>query len=224
MTPLPERAPDTLSSGADLQADAASMGCQLEADAADRLLRFRAMLVRWNRVYNLTAVRDPQAMWSQHLLDSLSVVAPLERFAQGKRLRLLDVGSGGGLPGAVLAIARPAWTVVSVDAVAKKAGFVRQVSIELDLPNLHAQHHRVESLAPQAADVIVSRAFASLADFVSLTHSHLAASGVWVAMKGRRPDEEIADLDATAVTVFHVERLTVPDLQAERHLIWMRPA
>ena len=157
----------------------------------------------------------------QHLLDSLSIVAPLARHAGGRPLRLLDVGSGGGLPAVVLAIARPDWQVTSVDAVAKKAGFIRQAGLELSLANLSSVHSRVEDLAPQSADVIVSRAFASLADFATLTRQHLAPGGVWVAMKGRRPEDELAVLDAD-VDVFHVEPLTVPGLNADRHLIWMR--
>ena len=204
---------------------AAAMGVHLDAVTADRLLQYRDLLARWNRVYNLTAVRDPAEMRVQHLLDSLSIVRPIDRWAQSRErpdLHLLDVGSGGGLPGVVLAIVRPDWRVVSVDTVAKKAGFVRQVALELGLPGLEAVHARVESLAPQAADLIVSRAFASLADFVGLTRPHLAEGGAWAAMKGRRPDDEIAAL-GNDTDVFHVEPLQVPGLDAERHLIWMRP-
>ncbi len=215
--PLPEAAA--------LAEAAAAMGVHLDAVAADRLLHYRDLLARWNRVYNLTAVRDPAPMRVQHLHDSLSIVAPIDRWVEcrGRPVRrLLDVGSGGGLPGVVLAIVRPDWRVISVDAVAKKAGFVRQVALELGLPGLEAVHARVETLAPQAADLIVSRAFASLADFVALTRVHLAEGAAWAAMKGRRPDDEIAALVDAAV--FHVEPLDVPGLAAERHLIWLRPA
>ena len=139
------------------------------------------------------------------------------------RTRVLDVGSGGGLPGVVWAIALPDLELHCVDTVGKKAAFVRQVAAELRLPNLKAEHARVESLKGPAADVVTSRAFASLADFVRLTAHLLAPGGVWMAMKGKRPDDEIAALPATAA-MFHVEPLTVPGLDAERCLVWLRPA
>lgn len=139
--------------------------------------------------------------------------------------RLLDVGSGGGLPGVVLAIMRPHWTICCVDAVAKKAGFIRQVAAELHLPNLRSLHARVESLNSDLVgpgfDIVTSRAFASLADFCRLTAALLAPTGVWVAMKGKRPADEIASVPA-GVEVFHVEQLRVPSLGAQRCLVWMR--
>lgn len=200
------------------------MGVALDAGVAARLLDYLDLLTRWNRVYNLTAVRDTAQMGTHHLLDSLSVVAPLERHAQGRPLRLLDVGSGGGLPGVVLAIVHPDWQVTCVDAVAKKAGFVQQVALELGLPNLRAQHARVEALPAAAVDVVISRAFASLPDFTAWTRRHLALpQGVWLAMKGKHPAAEIAAL-AGDVQVFHVEQLHVPGLDAERCAIWLRPA
>lgn len=180
------------------------------------------LLARWNRVYNLTALRDPAQMRSHHLADSESIVAPLERHAAGRPLKILDVGSGGGLPGVVLAIHHPEWQVTCVDTVAKKAGFIRQVALELGLSNLRAEHARVEHLAPAGADVVTSRAFASLADFCTWTRQHLAPTGVWLAMKGRHPAEEIAALPSD-VSVFHVEQLQVPGLDAERCAIWLRP-
>jgi 16S rRNA (guanine527-N7)-methyltransferase len=188
-----------------------------------KLQQYLDLLARWNRVYNLTALRDPARMRSHHLADSLSIVPPLERHAQGRPLTILDVGSGGGLPGVVLAIAHPDWTVTCVDAVAKKAGFVQQVALELGLPNLRAAHSRVEQMAPAGAAVIVSRAFASLPDFCAWTRKHLAPGGVWLAMKGKMPTDEIAALPAE-VAVFHVEPLDVPGLDAERCAIWLRPA
>ena len=205
-----------------LRRAAGQIACDLSADAGAALLRYLDLLARWNKVYNLTALRDPGQMWSHHLLDSLAVVGPLERHAAGAPLKIVDVGSGGGLPAAVLAIVRPDWRVVSVDAVAKKAGFVRQVALELKLANLEACHSRIENLAAAQADVVISRAFASLADFVDLSRSHLNAGGVWVAMKGKRPQDEL-DAVAGRVDVFHVEPLDVPELDAERHLIWMKP-
>nr|WP_245478903.1 16S rRNA (guanine(527)-N(7))-methyltransferase RsmG [Rubrivivax rivuli] len=191
-------------------------GRQLQA-----LADYLALLQRWNATYNLTAVRDPAAMLTQHLADCLAVVPPLQRHAEGGRL--LDVGSGGGLPGVVIATLLPAWSVTCVDAVGKKMAFVRQVAGTLPLPNLRAEHTRIEQLKQPPYDLITSRAFASLADFTRLTRPHLAPGGVWMAMKGRAPDEEAAELPAD-VNVFHVEQLVVPGLEAQRCLVWMRPA
>jgi 16S rRNA (guanine527-N7)-methyltransferase len=189
-----------------------------------RLDRFLDLLGRWNAAYNLTAIRDVTQMRTQHLADCLAVVEPLRRHlgAAGRPLRILDVGSGGGLPGVVLAWADPAWHVTCVDAVGKKAAFVRQVAAELALPNLHVEQARVEDLQADPFDVITARAFASLADFVRLARQLIAPRGVWMAMKGKPPVEEMAALPAD-VEVFHVEPLTVPGLGAERCLVWMRP-
>jgi 16S rRNA (guanine527-N7)-methyltransferase len=186
-----------------------------------RLRAYLALLQKWNKAYNLTAVRDAAQMQVQHLADCLAVVLPLQRHAAGRALRILDVGSGGGLPGVVLAISKPDWDVTCVDTVGKKAAFVRQVAGELVLPNLHSAHARVEQLAAPPFDVITARAFASLAGLVEGTRALLHADGVWMAMKGKRPDDEIAALPAD-IAVFHVEPLTVPGLDAERCLIWMR--
>jgi 16S rRNA (guanine527-N7)-methyltransferase len=183
---------------------------------------YLGLLAKWNAAYNLTAVRDPAQMRVQHLADCLAVVGPLRRHLGTRPARILDVGSGGGLPGVVLALSDPAWDVTCVDTVGKKAAFVRQVAGELALPNLHAEHARVEALKSPPLDLITSRAFASLPDFVRLTQPLLAGSGVWMAMKGKRPDDEIAALPAD-IDVFHVEPIDVPGLDAERHLIWMRP-
>ena len=185
-------------------------------------MAYLALLAKWNRVYNLTAVREPAEMLTQHLLDSLSIVPPLRRHTGGRAARLLDVGSGGGLPGVVLAVAMPELDVTCVDTVAKKTSFIRQVALELKLPNLHAAHSRVETLDAGAFDVVVSRAFASLADFIRLTRRHIETTGVWLAMKGRHPSDEIDDLPS-GVTVFHVEQLSVPGLVAERCALWLRP-
>lgn len=136
------------------------------------------------------------------------------------QVRLLDVGSGGGLPGVLLAIARPDVQVCCVDTVGKKAAFVRQVAAELRLSNLRAEHARVEDLHTQH-DIITSRAFASLADFIALTRERLAPAGVWMAMKGKSPDDERAALPPD-IDVFHVEQIQVPGLDAERCLVWMR--
>jgi 16S rRNA (guanine527-N7)-methyltransferase len=204
-----------------LQADAAAMGWALPEPAAARLAAYRALLAKWNDTYNLTALRDPAQMRTQHLADCLAVVAPLRRHAAGRSLRVLDVGSGGGLPGVVLAIVEPAWDVTCVDTVGKKAAFVRQVAAELGLPNLHAEHARVEALRTgRPFDLITSRAFASLPDFVRLTRPLLAPAGAWMAMKGKRPDDEIAALPP-GVQLQAVEPLQVPGLEAERCLVWL---
>jgi len=200
---------------------ALAVGVPLAEAEAQRLLNYIDLLQRWNATYNLTAVRDPQEMLIQHLHDCLAVIAPLRRVL-GDTGRVLDVGSGGGLPGVVIAATCPAITVTCVDTVGKKAAFIRQASAELALPNLRAEHARVESLRLPPFDLVTSRAFASLADFVRLTRHLLGAEGMWMAMKGKQPDDEIAALPAD-VDVFHVEQLTVPGLQAERCLVWMRP-
>lgn len=202
-------------------------GLRLPAESADRLLAYLDLLQRWNGVYNLTSVRDPQDMLRQHLADCLAVVGPLSRHTvsahagESSTLRVLDVGSGGGLPGVVLALLCPQWQVVCVDTVGKKAAFVRQAGVELGLPNLSAEHARVEALRCPSFDVITSRAFASLPDFIRLSRGLLAPNGVWMAMKGRAPTEELAALPSD-IEVFHVEPLSVPGLQAERCLVWMR--
>lgn len=206
-----------------LQAGASALGRTITRTQADQLLAYLDLLARWNRVYNLTAVRDAAQMGTHHLLDSLSIVPPLERHAAGRTLTILDVGSGGGLPGVVLAIVHPDWRVTCVDAVAKKAGFVQQVALELGLRNLHSAHARVENLAPAMADIVISRAFASLPDFTAWTLRHLAPHGVWLAMKGKHPTDEIAALPRET-QVFHVEQIQVPGLDADRCAIWLRPA
>ena len=206
---------------AQLRAGASALGLSLDDAMQARLLAYLDLLAKWNRVYNLTALRDPAQMLTHHLLDSLAVVAPLRRHTQGRPARLLDVGSGGGLPGVVIAACCPEVTVTCVDAVAKKAAFVQQAAGQLGLGNLAGRHARVESVH-EPFDVVASRAFASLADFVTWSRSALAEQGVWLAMKGKRPDDEIAALPAWA-EVFHVEQLQVPGLDAERCLVWMRP-
>lgn len=203
----------------DLQTIFAELGMAPTDAQASALLRYLDLLQRWNATYNLTAVRDRAAMVTQHLADCLAVIAPLQRRASGGRL--LDVGSGGGLPGVVIATMLPGWDVSCVDAVAKKTAFVRQVAGALALPNLHAVHARVEDLKAPPFDVITSRAFASLADFTALTRRLLAPGGAWAAMKGRTPDEEVAELPAD-IDVFHVEPLRVPGLEAQRCLVWMQ--
>jgi 16S rRNA (guanine527-N7)-methyltransferase len=204
---------------------AAQLDLPLSDEAATRLIGYLALLQRWNDTYNLTAVRDPQRMLIQHIADCLAVIGPLRRQLVDdapRPRRLLDVGSGGGLPGVVIAAMSPTIDVTCVDTVGKKAAFVRQAAASLRLPNLHAEHARVEQLNAAPFDVIASRAFASLADFVALTRQHLAPDGVWLAMKGKAPADEQAVLPAD-IDVFHVEQLSVPELNADRCLVWMRP-
>jgi 16S rRNA (guanine527-N7)-methyltransferase len=196
------------------------LGLDLSDAQLGKLLDYVALLSKWNAVYNLTAIRDPRQMLIQHILDSLSIVPHL---ATRGASSVLDVGSGGGLPGIVLAIVLPDWTVTVNDIVHKKTAFQAQAKAELGLANLSVVTGRVETLQPGAEvpakfDVIVSRAFAELADFVTLARHLVAEQGAIWAMKGVRPDGEIERLPAGA----HVEqiiRLNVPSLDAERHLI-----
>ena len=272
-----------------LRSGAQALGLELQGAQVAQLLDFMALLQKWNKVYNLTSVRDPQDMLTHHLLDSLAAVVPLQRhlaqtcangaagmapspFGAESRgsspasaeldglkgcgvlppaprlgwgpaapeagalpgsaagpgqqetaplARLLDVGSGGGLPGVVFAICCPNLDVSCVDTVAKKAAFIQQAAATLKLPNLHGIHARVESLAGPF-DVVSCRAFAALADFTAWSRAALAPGAVWLAMKGKHPAEEITALPAD-VEVFHVEPLQVPGLQADRCIVWMRP-
>ena len=199
-------------------------GLDLVLDDAQvkRLLDYLDLIQKWTKVYNLTAVRDPAEMLTHHLLDSLTAIAPLRRQLEGVGFpaHLLDVGSGAGLPGIVIAICCPDISVHCVDAVGKKAAFIQQVAATLKLPNLKGLHARVESLTDKY-HVVSSRAFASLLDFTSWSVGALAEQGVWMAMKGKHPGDEIAALPV-GVEVFHVEQLKVPGLDAERGIVWMR--
>jgi 16S rRNA (guanine527-N7)-methyltransferase len=192
----------------------AELGIDLPADAQGKLLAFRDLLLKWNKTYNLTALRDPEQAISHHLLDSLAILPHVGEEA------LLDVGSGGGLPGIPLAIARPDLSVHMVDTVQKKTTFLQQAAIQLGLKNVAVDHARVEALTGQYAQ-ISSRAFAELKLFVDLTRHLLAPDGRWLAMKGVRPDDEIAALPADIV-VEQIIPLHVPGLDAERHLIILK--
>ena len=209
---------------AGLDAGLAALALDLSSAQRQALLDYLALLQKWNQVYNLTAVRDPQAMLSHHLLDCLAVVAPLRtqlaKLAATAPLRLLDVGSGAGLPGLVLAICLPQLQVDCVDTVAKKASFIQQASLSLGLANLRGLHARVESLTA-AYQVVSARAFSSLPDLVAGSDQALLPGGFWMAMKGKTPEEEILALPAQ-VQAFHVEALQVPGLDAQRCIVWMR--
>jgi len=201
-----------------LAAGIAALGLSLPDGAETKLLAYLALLDKWNRVYNLTAVREAERMVSHHLLDSLAAVP----FFQGETI--LDVGSGGGLPGIPLAIARPELQVTLIDSIAKKTAFLLQAKAELGLANLQVVTGRVEAFRPETGfDVITSRAFSDLREFVSLTRHLLRPGGRWLAMKGLYPNEEIAQLPA-GVRVSADHALVVPGLDASRHLIVLESA
>ena len=219
---------------------ASTLGLDLADAQIDLLLAYMDWLHKWNKVYNLTALRHPDEMLSHHLIDSLTAVGPLQRHIASQRqqgalpqtgpVQVLDVGSGGGLPGVVLAICLPDVRVTCVDTVNKKAAFIQQVAVALRLPNLKGLHARVETVQG-GFDVVTSRAFASLVDFTAWSRKALQPGAVWMAMKGKHPTEELAALAARSasqaeagVDVFHVEPLHVPGLDAERCMVWMRPA
>lgn len=209
-----------------LESGLSQLGLALSDAQVDQLLAYQDLIAKWNKVYNLTAVRDPHEMLTHHLLDSLAAISPLLRHTDGQPARLLDVGSGGGLPGVVIAITCPQIHVHCVDTVLKKATFIQQVAASLKLPNLRGIHARVESLKAEEGsgyDVVCSRAFASLVDFTTWSRSALKPGAVWMAMKGKHPTDELAALPAE-VSVFHVEQLVVPGLDAERCIVWLRPA
>ena len=218
---------DSAAAHIQLQTAATTLGVPLPDSAADALLVYLDLIAKWNKVYNLTAVRNPADMLTHHLLDSLAVVPTLLRHTRGQPMRVLDVGSGAGLPGTVLAIICPELDVTCVDTVAKKAAFIQNTALTLKLPNLRGVHARVEGMQAAPFDIVTSRAFSSLVDFVALTRFHVkqasadSAAGVWLAMKGKHPTDELAALPAD-VNVFHVEPLEVPGLGAERCLVWMR--
>ena len=216
----------SISLAAGLDAGLKALALDLGSAQRQALLDYLVLLQKWNQVYNLTAVRDPQAMLSHHLLDCLAVVAPLRTqlasLAVTAPIRLLDVGSGAGLPGLVLAICLPQLQVDCVDTVAKKASFIQQAALNLGLANLRGLHARVESLTV-AYHVVSARAFSSLPDLVAGSDKALLAGGLWMAMKGKTPDEEIQALPPNA-QAFHVEPLQVPGLDAQRCIVWMRRA
>lgn len=202
------------------------LGLELNSSQTKSLLAYLELLQKWNKVYNLTALRLPQEMLTHHLLDSLAVIRPLrQQLMESPALsdggvHLLDVGSGAGLPGVVIAICCPEIEVTCVDAVGKKVAFIQQVALALELPNLKGLHARVETVS-QTFEIICSRAFSSLADFVVGSMAALAPKGIWLAMKGKLPEDEFAVLPE-AVKVFHVEQIEVPGLDAARCIVWMR--
>ncbi len=196
-----------------LEVGAQKLGLDLPGAVIDKLLAYLELLVKWNKVHNLTAVREPEEMVTLHLLDSLSV---LPYVPAG---RLLDVGSGAGLPGIILAICRPDLQVTTIDAVQKKASFMRQAKAELQIDNLQVVAGRVEQLKPELPfDTVISRAFSEIALFIKLTKHLIAEEGLWLAMKGQMPQGE---LEAISLKPSKVELLAVPGLDAQRHLVFL---
>jgi len=209
--------PVLATSGATLSDGLAALGIALPVDARAQLTAYLTLLEKWNRTYNLTAIREPERMVTHHALDALAVLRELGM----KDVRVLDVGTGGGVPGIPLAIARPAWHVTLLDPNHKKGAFLTQAAIELKLTNVDVAVSRVEDFVPEAPyDIVISRAFSDLATFVDASARHLAPGGRLVAMKGVHPDEELAELPAT-VRVVSAPSLQVPGLDAARHLIVM---
>lgn len=200
------------------------LGLDLTPEQGDRLARYAALLVRWNAVHNLTAIDAPGNVLSHHLLDSLAVLPLISRIFGEKEISVLDIGSGGGLPGIPLAVARPDWRVTLVDKVEKKVAFLIQARLELGLANVECFHARAEDLSAGPFDLIVSRAFASLEDFVRVSRHLLASGGWWAAMKGTLPKAEIAQLGQAYpdVRVVDIVKLDIPRLGAERHLILLQ--
>ncbi len=190
------------------------------------LLEYLTQLLRWNKTYNLTAIRDPNQALVHHIFDSLSLVNPIQRtlnLSATSIETIIDVGSGGGLPGVILAIMLPTVKVTCVDAVEKKALFVRQMAGVLALKNLSGLHARIETLEPLHSTLVTSRAFASLTDFAQLAGKHVCEQGHLLAMKGITPTDEISALSTlTTWSAKEVEPLTVPELEAQRCLVWMQ--
>ncbi len=207
---------------AGLAASLVSLGLDIPTPARQKLIAYVELLSKWNRIYNLTAIRDLEHMVTHHVLDSLSVLPALvPLLATPKSVRMLDVGAGAGLPGIPLAIARPDWNVTLLDSSQKKVAFMTQTAIELELGNLQVHAARVEQfVAHTAFDVVIARAFSALGAFVHCSARHVAPGGRLVAMKGMYPEQELAALPRD-IRVVAVSALTVPGLAASRHLVVM---
>lgn len=207
-----------MSLAGELAAGIVALGVDVAAGAQQRMLDYLALVGKWNQSYNLTAVREPGKMLTHHLLDSLAVLPHVI----GNRI--LDVGSGAGLPGIPLALARPEWRVTLLDANHKKATFLRQAIIELKLDNAEVVCERVETWTPpQPFDTVVSRAFSDLAEFLALAGRLCARTGIVIAMKGIYPHEELAQVPGN-FRLRNVVSLRVPGLDAERHAALLQPA
>lgn len=219
---LPSRAKEL---GDRLMSALASLGLATDTEQRERILNYVSLLQRWNAVHNLSAAQDPATLLQQHVIDCLAVVRPLSRHAGIQSVKLLDAGTGAGLPAAVLAIMRPDWSVTAVDSVGKKIAFLRQVVGELGLTNLQPQQGRLERMAASAErfNIVTSRAFSSLWQFVvSTRHLIDPNGGVWAAMKGQPSKGELSHLPPEC-QLFHVEPLEVPGLEGRRCLVWIKP-
>ena len=208
----------------ELRTVAQELSLPLSDDQEKAIERFVERMAKWNKVYNLTAIRVEQDIWSHHVYDSMAALASVDdQVGVTKARHVLDVGSGGGLPGVIWSILRADWKVTCIDAVAKKVAFIQQVinATPLVSGRLNAVHARVQE-HQGAYDVVTSRAFASLSDFTNWTAHLLKPGGLWLAMKGKWPDDEINALPE-GIEVFHVKQLHVPHLDEERWLIWLRP-
>jgi 16S rRNA (guanine527-N7)-methyltransferase len=209
----------TLSLDLQLRSGLQALSLELSTDQQKKLLDFLALLLKWNKVYNLTSIRQADDMLTHHVMDCLAAVAAVMHEAPDAKT-LLDVGSGGGLPSVVFAIVCPHLQVTAVDAVAKKSAFIETVAHTLKLSNLKGIHSRVE-LLEETFDLVVSRAFASLKDFTAWSDKALRTGGKWAAMKGKIPEEEMAELPAN-IQIQGIQTLNVPDLEAQRCLIWLK--
>jgi 16S rRNA (guanine527-N7)-methyltransferase len=218
--------PEDRETASDLAALAEELGVRLAPAQCERLQQFAELLLRWNRIHNLTRIERADDVVSHHLLDSLAVAPTLAELADGRALRVLDVGAGGGLPGIPLAIALPALHFTLLDKVGKKVAFLTQAKVELALLNVDAVCSRVEDLDAKPFDVIIARAFSSLTEMVRLTRVLIAPAGHWCAMKGSLPVAEIEELDQAGlgVRLARTIRLHIPRLHAERHLLLLEPS
>ncbi len=205
----------------------AELGLDLNLEQKSQLLQYSDLIGKWNKVYNLTALRAQESILTHHLLDCLTIVPHMRAWAQAAGLAapsILDVGAGAGLPGLVLAICNPDWHIHTIDTVGKKAAFMQQVAASLKLSQVRVHHARVEELAEKSAqryDLITSRAFSSLVDFVSWTAAVRKDSGCWAAMKGKAPAADELALLPSTIHVKQVQALAVPQLDAERCLVWL---
>lgn len=210
-----------------LHAALLTLGMERDVSRETQILSYLGHLQHWNKAYNLTAIRDPKQMLVQHVFDSLAVVPELRRWASTRNQRVLhvaDIGSGAGLPGIIIGICEPDWQVTCVDAVGKKTAFIRQAAGLLGLSNVHAYHGRVEKAVSLQADVVISRAFSALADFVLLASHHCKPDGVMMAMKGQDPQDERTALQSqTDWHVVHQVTLQVPDMAAQRCMLTLAP-
>lgn len=210
----------------EVESAVSKLGITVAYDAISSLVTFAIMMHKWNKTYNLTAIKTVKAILTQHILDSLSIIASLDKYFANRRVEqpiIVDVGSGGGLPGVVLAIVRPNYKVICVDAVEKKISFIRASASQLKIKNLIAVHARIETLDAMQADVVISRAFASLSNFFEMTKHHIRTRGALIAMKSKRVNEELSEMKPSSLGRFKskIETLTVFGLDVSRCLVWL---